>query len=140
VYFAHPFPLTRVRAVPGDVLRVENYETYTCLKDGMRLEDAQLDRDPQGRLRYASRMNTPAVGPQEEAKLLTAGQIKAGEARWQLRDRESGKTVLAHAGSVGWNAYRRRWVMIAVQAGGTSYLGEVWYAEADTPLGPGPRP
>src|SRR3954466_7054604 len=26
--------------------------------------------------------------------------------------------------------------MIAVQAGGTSYLGEVWFAEADTPLGP----
>src|SRR5947209_632238 len=26
--------------------------------------------------------------------------------------------------------------MIAVEAGGTSMLGEVWYAEADTPLGP----
>jgi hypothetical protein len=136
IYFAHPFPLTRVRAVAEDVLRVESYETYTCLKDGARLEDAPLDRDPQGRLRYAWRKNTAAVGPQEEAKLLAAGKIKAGEARWQLRDRESGKTVLAHAGSVSWNAYRRRWVMIAVQAGGSSYLGEVWYAEADTPLGP----
>ena len=26
--------------------------------------------------------------------------------------------------------------MITVQSGGTSFLGEVWYAEADTPVGP----
>ena len=31
----------------------------------------------------------------------------------------------------------QRWVMIAVESyGSTSLLGEVWYAEADTPLGP----
>src|SRR5262249_344153 len=29
-----------------------------------------------------------------------------------------------------------RWVLIAVQTFGTSLLGEVWFAEADTPLGP----
>ena len=45
--------------------------------------------------------------------------------------------MLAHGGSVYWNAYRGRWVMIAVESfGSTSFLGEVWYAEADTPLGP----
>jgi hypothetical protein len=41
-----------------------------------------------------------------------------------------------HAGSVSWNPHRRRWVLIAVEQGGTSFLGEVWYAEADTPVGP----
>src|SRR5204863_5688120 len=35
-----------------------------------------------------------------------------------------------------WNAYRRRWVLIAVEQGGSSLLGEVRYAEADTPVGP----
>ena len=35
-----------------------------------------------------------------------------------------------------WNDYRRRWVMIFVELNGTSFLGEVWFAEADTPLGP----
>jgi hypothetical protein len=50
---------------------------------------------------------------------------------------ETGKTVIAHGGSVYWNAYRNRWVMIAVESfGSTSFLGEVWYAEADAPLGP----
>src|SRR5262249_17747990 len=44
--------------------------------------------------------------------------------------------VVAHGGSVYWNNYRRRWVMIFVEEHGSSYLGEVWYAEADTLLGP----
>ncbi len=54
-----------------------------------------------------------------------------------LRDVESGKPVTAHAGSVAYNAFRRRYVMIAEESeGSTSNLGEIWYAEADTPLGP----
>jgi hypothetical protein len=136
VYFAHPFPLTRVRATAEHFQRVADYETYTCLKEGTRLDDPHPDRDAQGRLRYAWRKDTPAVGPSEEAKLLAAGKIKAEETRWQLRDRDTGKAVRPHAGSVYWNAYRHRWVMITVQSGGTSFLGEVWYAEADSPVGP----
>jgi hypothetical protein len=53
-----------------------------------------------------------------------------------LRDVETGKAVTAHGGSVSWNDYRKRWVMIAVEILGSSVLGEVWFAEADTPLGP----
>ncbi len=34
-------------------------------------------------------------------------------------------------GSIYWNDYRRRWVMIA-----GANIGEIWYAEGDTPLGP----
>src|SRR5207247_1022779 len=74
--------------------------------------------------------------PGDEAKLIAAGQIQPEEARWQLRERSSGKRVIAHAGSVAWNAYRKRWIMITVETGGTSFLGEVWYAEAESPLGP----
>lgn len=49
----------------------------------------------------------------------------------------AGLPVVPHNGSVSWNAYRRKWILIAVQQGGdSSYLGEVWYAEADTPAGP----
>jgi hypothetical protein len=136
VFFAHPFPLIRVRATAEHFRRVEDWESYTCLKDASRLEESRLDRDDQGRLRYAWRKNTPALDPGHEARLIAAGKIKAGEARWQLHDRDGGKPVLVHSGSVYWNAYLGRWVMIAVQAGGTSFLGEVWYAEADTPVGP----
>ena len=136
VYFSNPYPLTRVLASPDHFARVEDYETYTCLKDGSRLDEQALDRDPRGRLRYAWRKNTPAVGPAEQAKLVADGKMKAEEGLLQLRDRDGDKPILGHAGSVYWNEYRRKWVMIVGQSGGTSYLGEIWYAEADSPVGP----
>ncbi|MDQ2688202.1 MAG: hypothetical protein M3Y28_10080, partial [Armatimonadota bacterium] len=63
--------------------------------------------------------------------------MTAAEAPWPLQDADTGTVVQTHGGSVFWNAYRKRWVMIAGQQGGaTSLLGELWYAEADTPEGP----
>jgi hypothetical protein len=137
VYFANPYPLTRVRADAEHFRRPADYETHTCLKEGSRLDDPQLDRDDKGRLRYAWRKGAPAVGPAEQARLVGDGKVKASEALLRMRDRDSGKPVQAHGGSVYWNDYRKRWVLIAVQfAGSSSFLGEVWYSEADTPVGP----
>ena len=52
-------------------------------------------------------------------------------------DADSGKPVELHNGSINWNAYRKKWILIAVQQhGASSYLGEVWYAEADKITGP----
>lgn len=43
----------------------------------------------------------------------------------------------AHSGSIAWNAWRKRWVAVFMQAfGKPSALGELWYAEADAPTGP----
>jgi hypothetical protein len=54
-----------------------------------------------------------------------------------LYDAASGKKVIPHGGSVYFNAWRSKWVMVTVQqSGDSSHLGEVWYAEADTPTGP----
>ena len=59
------------------------------------------------------------------------------ETPFRLRDVETKRFVRAHAGTVCWNAYRRRWVMIvAEQFGKSSMLGEIWYAEAEKPEGP----
>ncbi len=42
-----------------------------------------------------------------------------------------------HAGGMGWHPWRRRWVAVFQQSGGSpSRLGELWYAEAGTPEGP----
>jgi hypothetical protein len=46
------------------------------------------------------------------------------------------RPIIPHGGSVNWNAFRKRWVAIFVASGSASPLGEVFYAEADTPLGP----
>lgn len=136
VWFAHPFPLTRVRATAEDFQQMNQYQTWTCLKEDTSAKDAILDRDEQGRLRYKWRKNAPALTPADEARLLSAGKLKEPEIHWQLRDRATGKRVQPHSGSVYWNDYRKRWIMIAVEHWGTSLLGEVWYAEADTPVGP----
>jgi hypothetical protein len=135
-YFAVPFPLIRVPATAESVCRSEDYEAYTCLKPGTSKNAPQLDRDADGRLRWAWKKNAPLLDHRTQTKLLAAKQLRPDEVRFQLRDADTGKHIFAHRGSVNWNAYRRRWVMIAVEQFGTSPLGEIWYAEADAPLGP----
>lgn len=136
VYFATPYPLTRVLADPAALRDPARYECFTCLPAGTRVGAGEVERDADGQLRYAWKRDTPPVGPREQQRLAGAGKIRDGEGLLQLRDVETGRPVTAHSGSVSWNAFRKRWVMIAVQSGGTSFLGEVWYAEADTPVGP----
>lgn len=137
IYYSTPFPLTRVRARWEDLADITRHEAFTCLETGSRLKDAKIDRGPDGRARYAWRVNTPPVGPSEQAKLLREGKLKDDEALIGFRDVETSKTILAHGGTVHWNAYRKRWVAIVLEAfGGPSFLGEIWYAEADHPLGP----
>ncbi len=47
------------------------------------------------------------------------------------------KAVVPHSGSIAWNAYRGRWVAVFMEKfGKPSPFGELWYAEADSPLGP----
>jgi hypothetical protein len=136
VYFAAPYPLLRARADLENLRDPGKYEAFTCLEEGTRPEQKRLDRDKDGAVRYRWKRTTPAVGPGEQAALLRAGLLKPEEALLQLQDAVTGKRVSAHSGSVYWNKYRGRWVLIAVEMGGSSLLGEVWYAEADTPLGP----
>lgn len=51
--------------------------------------------------------------------------------------RASTKSVKPHRGAISWNQYRRSWVAIFTQDGGdSSRLGEIWYAESNSPLGP----
>jgi hypothetical protein len=54
-----------------------------------------------------------------------------------LRSAEDDSEVIPHRGSVTWNPFRKRWISIFTQTSGKpSALGEIWYAEAQSPLGP----
>lgn len=47
------------------------------------------------------------------------------------------ESIEPHRGAIAWNNFRKKWVTVFTQKGGdASYLGEIWYAEADSPLGP----
>ena len=51
--------------------------------------------------------------------------------------RHSDAIVTPHRGAIAWNPYRKKWISIFTQLGGkTSFLGELWYAEANAPIGP----
>src|SRR5262249_34237614 len=112
------------------------YETFTCLVPGSKLEESRVERGSDGKPRYGWKRGTPAIDQHRQAKLVQNGLLKREETLVHLQDADTGKTVLGHAGSVSWNAYRGRWILIAVETYGRSFLGEVWYAEADTPIGP----
>ena len=137
VYYGNPYPLIRVPADPDRLKEPTACEAFTCLAPGTRFAQQQLDRSPDGRLRYGWKANTQLVRPDQQAKMIAARRITAEESLLNLRDIDSGKPVQAHGGTVYWNAHRNRWVMITVESyGSPSVLGEVFYAEADTPLGP----
>lgn len=136
VYFGNPYPLVRVRANAEALADPRQYETFTCLRTDSTNDRATIDRDEQGAVRWSWKRDSPPATPQAQAQWMAKGLLKAPEAILALRDVDSGKPVVAHSGSVAWNAHRRRYTMIVEQSQGTSPLGEVWYAEADTPVGP----
>ena len=137
-YFPHPFCATRVKATLADVKNPASYEAFTCLPDGATdaKNSSQLVRAADGRLRYGWKLNTAPITPSDERALITSGKIKATEARYAVTNVDSGKPVLIHDGSIQWNAYRKKWLLIGVEHYGSSFLGEVWLAEADEATGP----
>lgn len=139
LYFSFSTPYTmRVRADLEHISNPASYEAFTCLVKGSKYDKAisKLDRGPDGRLIYSWKPNTQAVSQGQQLELIEAGKITSGEAWIHLQDFESGTPVQSHAGSVYWNEFRKKWIMIFHERGGTSNLGEVWYSEGDTPTGP----
>jgi hypothetical protein len=54
-----------------------------------------------------------------------------------LKAADGSADVKPHSGSIAYNAFRQRWVTVFMQHfGKPSVFGELWYAEADSPLGP----
>lgn len=138
LYYCSPYPLVRVRAAWDALRDVARYESYTCLAPGRRYDKSApvIDRDPDGKVKWNWKANTGSIDLKRLKELVAGRHVPADEAWWSVRDVESDKPIDLHAGTIAWNAFRRRWVMIGEQAFGTSFLGEIWYAEADAPEGP----
>jgi len=140
-YFATPFPLAvrmRIRADWDNVIDPNRYEVLTVLEakksDGGRTPRLDLGESetPYRWARFAD-----LTGDYASARTSVVEALKKETKNVHLRDIESGREISHHGGTVYFNAYRQRWVMVFVQQGGeASYLGEIWYAEADTAVGP----
>jgi hypothetical protein len=129
-YFAtlgHPTPRMRVDAKWDSVIDPNRYEVLTALSSNT----AQKETHPRW-VRFAAIAGQDAVA---RAKVVAA--LQREDVGCRFYDVQSGMEVKSHAKSVHFNPYRGQWIMVFVQIGGeSSMLGEVWYAEADTPIGP----
>lgn len=130
VYFATPYPLIRVPATWDAIFDPANYEAWTCLEVGAPFDakKPRLVRNSDGKLHYAWRKNTAVIDAQRQRQLEEQGHLKPGEGWIQTVDLDADRRIVLHRGSVRWNEYLNRWVMIANEIGGeTSNLGEVYF-------------
>jgi hypothetical protein len=137
-YFLAPYPNIRVKADIASLRDLSNYETFTCLKPGAKFDKSnpQVDRDKNGKLIWNWKKHTGLVSSADQVSLEKSGLIKSDEFWARPRDVDTKKIIDISGGSVYWNDYRKKYVMIFVQWMGSSLLGEAFYSEADAPQGP----
>ena len=90
-------------------------------------KDWVLFGNPLPRLRCAATFE--AWSQPEQWEVLTPQE--------SIADSKVEMKVKPHSGSIAWNAWKRRWIAIFTESfGKPSAFGEVWYAEAESPMGP----
>lgn len=106
--------------VPDDWSAIQNarsYESYMCDK-------------ADGTLRCAWKAGAEFVDASAERKLIEEGKLSPDAAAFPFLDAETGLPTNIEIGSIAWNAYRKKWIMIA------GAWGDVYYSEASAPHGP----
>jgi len=137
LYFGNPLPFLRVPAMPQAFIDPGQYEGWSCLTPRSTPQEKHLDRDDKGDLRFTWKRETCPLSLDEENQLMKSGRLSPVESRRTLIDFETGKPVKMHHGSVYWNEFRQRWILLCTELGGeNSFLGELWYAESDAVTGP----
>jgi hypothetical protein len=127
--YAHYGEDVRIPARAETLLDFASWEAFTPYP----AQGSPPERAPGGELVYAWRRGVPAP----DQKMLRAGGITAAEVPFgQVRDAVTGAPITPHHGSIAANAFRGRFVRIFTQLLGSSRLGEIWYQEGDTPMGP----
>ena len=124
IYFVEPFATTRVPARWEDILKPDSYQSFAWDDTAQR---------------YVWQSKLPPATQSEETTLIAKGRIAIRDAHFQILERESNQPVQMHRGSIEWNAFRKRWIMIACETNpkdSPSFLGEIWYAEAEKITGP----
>lgn len=137
--FGRPFPVVRVPATVAAVRDRRAYESWTCIDPQSDAERPRPLRTAGGVLDYAWR-KLPPVTQQLERRWLRDGLIQESELRLLPQAAgTNGERVLFHAGTVYFNSHRGRWILIGNEQATTrdadSYLGEVYYSEAETAQG-----
>jgi hypothetical protein len=120
------------------VLDPTRYEAFTCAEAATKDQPLRPQRDPTGAPVWRWQTTLPPTDSAAEVRWIREGLLDPSQARFAPQNiANADEVVTLHRGSVQWNAHRQRWLLVVCQQGGTtSFLGEVWYAEAHEPTGP----
>jgi hypothetical protein len=129
--YVHYYDRLRIPATARGFMNAAAYEEYTPYGPGAT---GPLLRAGDGSLDYRWRAGARHV----DGAALKAGGVAADQdLDAHVVATDTGAAITLTASSFAWNAHRGRFVRVAQQLGGsTSLLGEIWHAEADTPMGP----
>ena len=118
----------RVRARPAQLFDARRYQVYTPYRLG------RVKRYTDGAPRYAWKLR----GELPTAEAIDRGDLDASDVFFgHVQDVETGTPVIPQGFRIAWNPYRDRFIRVVPQLfGSSSILGEVWYLEGDTPMGP----
>jgi len=124
-----------------DFINPQTYAFYTCLEPLAPEEKAQtlefdgkklkVKRDAAGKPVFSWVSNGIPFSPANQKLLLKAGIISQNERWLELTEIGTGHKISDFSGSISWNDYRNRWIMIS-----QGQVGEIWFSEADTFTGP----
>ena len=138
IYYAKPYPLIRVPATAEAVRDLAQFQTWTYYPAGNPTA-VEPERDAQGKLVLGWKKAARPLDSKEEQALVKSSKLRSDERFFVMTDAKTGKAVAPHSGSVAWNAYRKKYIMLFGELHGTSVLGEIWYAESDSLTGPWSR-
>jgi len=133
------FPNVRIKADLKSFADLSSYEAFTCLMPGSTYKDVHspIERSADGSVVWGWKKDTSPVLPDQLLELLKAGKLKESELQCVPVDVDGGKRLCMQGGSASFNVYRKKWVEIVGQTeGSSSYLGEIWFTEADHAEGP----
>ena len=136
LYFPTPYPLVRVPATYKDYQNPSSYQAYTCLKEGARADQFEVEHDPTGKAIFKWRFDVIPWSEKLQKRLLQEGKIKNSDAIIETRDVDTQRPISIHGSSIYFNEFRNRWIMIGLEQFGTSPLGEIWYLESKDFHGP----
>ncbi len=132
IYYAND---VRVPADESSIVDPSKFEAFTPFD---RDNPTQLERDAQQRVVYGWKPVRPLERPPLDQLACYTSPLPARDLLYGHERDLRGKSVyMAHSGTTVWNELRKRYVRIDQQiGGGISDFGEIWYLEADSPMGP----
>lgn len=133
IVFSARFGFRRVAAEldPDQLLNPDAYEVYGPVPEKPQQDAVTDDREPDRTRVHGWRKGASAPDLDLQQQWLSEGSLDPADSWLRPTDIDSGAPVTIYPGSIAWNPYQKRWILIA-----QGNLGDVWFGCADSLVGP----